>query len=255
MIRAVTRTFQALWYWLVPGWLQRGEGERVQQVIGLTHDAFVERCRQTAVLDCPSYAPTDQLLLLGKDRGVLRGLFEPDDSFRQRLLRWRWPRGHRIRGAALALLDQVSVAIRGTEWLTIDQRGTRYDYGSDTATKGVTWDWNGSALTPDWGRYWIVVKSTGTPWPSFDDGAWGPTVDAPEDISLAGEGVHPGEVAAIRQLASNGPRGWTPAGRRGIYLVIYFPGDAFPAPTGDWDDWGSRPVDTYAFEPLNPHET
>lgn len=256
MIQSVTRKFQALWYWLVPGWLQRGEGERVQQVIGLTHDAFVERCRQTAVLDCPSYAPSDQLPLLGKDRGVLRGTFEPDASFRQRLLRWRWPRGHRIRGAALALLDQVSAAIRGTEWLTIDQRGTRYDYGSDAATKGVTWDWDDSALTPNWGRYWVVVKSTGSLPETWDEGeARGCLWDEPDDECYAGDGIHPGEIAGIRELASNGNRGWTPAGRRAVYLVIYFPGETFPAPDGTWNSWGGRPPFDYAFEPLNPHET
>lgn len=246
----VTRTFQSLWYWLVPGFLQQGDGERVQQVIGLVHDAFVERCRQTAVLDCPSYAPADQLPVLGVDRGIRRGQFEPEASYRQRLLRWRWPRGHRIRGNAIALLEQVQAAVRGTSWTTIDQRGTRFDYGSDSATLGVTWDWDGAALLPNWGRYWIVIESTGAPWPSFADGAWGDTVLGDESTCLAGSGVTPGELDAVKQLTKPGNLSWTPAGRRAIYLTLYFSGDPFPAPTGDWDEWANRDP-SYRYVPLH----
>lgn len=248
----VTRTFQALWLWLTPGFLQRGDGERVQQVLGLAHDAFVERCWQTALLDCPSYAPEDQLANLGIDRGVLRGLFEPATSYRQRLLRWRFPRGHRIRGNAIALLDQVvpSVAALGTAY-TIDARGTQYTSGSDTPTLGVTWDWDGSALTPTWGRYWVVIQLTvdAKPWPSFADGAWGPTLRR-DDACLAGSGIHPGELDAIKQLTKPGGRSWTPSGRRAIYLTLVFFGDPFPAPTGDWDEWANRDT-TYRYVPLH----
>lgn len=236
---------------MVPGWLQAGEGELIQHVEGLVIDAFAERCHQSAYLMLPRVTPADALARVGADRGIPRGFVEPDASYRERLRRWRWPRGHRVRGNAPGLLEQISVTIRGTSHQTIDARGTRYTQGTDGAERGVAWDWDGSDLLPEWGRVWVIVKSTGAYWPTFDDGAWGETIDADEDVSLAGSGIHSGEVGAVKRLARVGRLSWTPAGRRPIYLVIWFDGDAYPAPDGTWDEWENRPPDTYAFEPLH----
>jgi hypothetical protein len=249
------RKFRNIWKWLVPGWLQRGEGELVQYVEGLVIDAHVEACWQSAYLMLPSIAPSDALDRIGADRGLPRGFIEPEASYRERLRRWRFPRGHRVRGNAPGLLEQASVSLGGTVHQTIDARGTRYTNGVDGAERGVTWDWDGVALTPNWGRFWIVVKATGSYWPTFDDGAWGETIDGDESTSLAGEGAHPGAVAAVKRIAQVGRLSWTPAGRRPIYLVIYFDGDAYPAPDGTWDEWGNRPSQTYAFEPLHESVT
>lgn len=247
------RRFRTVWKWLVPGWLQSGDGEKVLWLIGVVHDAFAERCRQTAWLTLPSLAPDDALELIGRDRGLPRGLFEPEAQYRERLKGWRYPLGHRVRGSAWALLAQVAVALRGTQHVTIDARGTRVEHGG-AMTLGNAWDWDGEYVFPNWGRYWVIVKSTGSPWPTFDDGAWGDVIDAPEDVCLAGEGIHPGEIAAVRQLTQVGRLSWTPAGRRPIYLVVWFDGQTFPAPTGDWDSWENRD-DSYAYEPLHSSVT
>lgn len=243
------RRFRTAWKFLTPGWLQRDQGERILYSLGLIVDAFAEAAVQSARLMLPSVAPSDALPLIAEDRGLLRGLFEPEASFRARLGAWRYPLGHRVRGSALALLEQVAATMRGTAWTTIDQRGTRYDRGVTPAQRGVAWNWDGASLLPNWARYWVVVKSTGAPWPTFDAGAWGPTVDADSSVSLAGSGVHPGEIAAVRTLTAPGSLSWTPAGRRAIYLVIYFAGQVFPAPDGTWGEWANRD-DQYAYEPL-----
>lgn len=251
------KRFRDIWKFIVPGWLQRGEGELIQFVEGLVLDAFAERCHQSAYLMLPSVAPSDALDKIGSDRGLPRGFIEPEDAYRERLVRWRYPRGHRVRGNATGLLEQVALAIAGTQYDTVDARGTRYtvdsaeDAGTPTVERGVAWDWDAEATLPNWGRFWIVVKSTGALWPSFDDGAWGDTVDAPPEVCLAGEGVHAGSVAAVRRIVQVGRLSWTPAGRRPIYLVLWFENDTYPAPTGDWDSWENRPVDEYAFEPLH----
>jgi hypothetical protein len=248
------RRFHTIWKFLVPGWLQSGDGEIVQWLQGLINDAYAERCRQTAWLMLPSVAPDDALELIGRDRGLPRGLFEPEAQYRTRLKGWRGTLGHRGRGSAPALLAQVAVALRGTEHTTIDARGTRYTHGEATPEKGTAWDWDGEYVFPNWGRYWLVVKSTGTPWPSFTDGAWGDTVLAGEDICLAGDGIHPGEIDAVRKLVTVGRLSWTPAGRRPVYLILYFDGNPFPVPGGDWDSWENRDT-AYAYEPLHDSET
>lgn len=248
------RRFRTVWKWLVPGWLQRGDAVPLLYSLSLLNDAFAERCRQTAWLTLPSLTPKDGLPLMANDRGLTRGLFEPEASFRERLKHWRYPRGHRVRGSALALLEQVSVALRGTEWTTIDARGTRVDASTGAVTRGFAWDWDGSALLPNWGRYWLVVASSGAPWPSFDDGAWGETVGGDPDVCIAGSGIHPGELDAVRRLTTPNGRSWTPAGRRPIYLTIYFGGDPEPAPTGDWDEWANRDP-SYRYVPLHASVT
>ncbi len=249
------RRFRNIWKWLVPGWLQKGQGELVQYTEGLILDAWAERCRQTAHLMLPDTAPSDALERIGRDRSIPRGFNEPEESYRLRLRRWRFPRGHRVRGSAPALLEQIEATLDGTIHQTIDARGTRYTHGTEGAERSVAWDWDAVALTPNWGRYWIVVKSTGARWPSFADGAWGSTIGGSSEICLAGSGIHPGEIATVERLTRAGRLSWTPGGRRSIYLVIWFDGETYPAPDGTWDEWGNRPADAHAFEPLHPSIT
>jgi hypothetical protein len=248
------RTFRTIWKWLVPGWLQEGEGELVQYAINVVRDAFAERSLQTVLLSMPSYCPEDALPFHGRDRAIPRGLFEPAESYRARLVAWRFPRGHRIRGNAPALLEQVTAALRGEEHQTIDARGTRYTQGStDAAERGVTWDWDGAEganIGTQWGRYWIVVKATQNP-ETWDDASntevWD---DTRETGTWAHSEIHRGEIAAVRSLVAPGSQSWTPAGRRAIYLVIYFQGQSYPVPGGDWDDWTQRDPQ-YAYVPLH----
>lgn len=251
------RKFRTVWKFLTPGWLQEGQGGLLLYTIGYMKDVFYERMRQTAWLSLPSLAAADSLAFIGSDRALPRGLFEPAETYRARLAAWRFPKGHRVRGTAGALLEQMSIALRSTEQTTVDQRGTEYRRDADgavTVTRAVAWNWDGATLLPNWGRYWLVVKSTGEPWPSFTDGAWGDTVLAPEDVALAGDGIHPGEVDAVRRVTSNARLGWTPAGRRAIYLVIYFDGDPYPAPDGTWDEWPNRDP-AYRYIPLHSSVT
>jgi hypothetical protein len=74
------------------------------------------------------------------------------------------------------------------------------------------------------------------------------------DVCVGMSGVHPGEVDAVRKLTKPGSLSWTPAGRRAIYLVLYFAGDPYPAPTGDWDEWPNRD-EAYRYVPLTEHVT
>jgi hypothetical protein len=248
----VTRKFRNIWSWLVPGWLQSGQGELVLYVQGLLKDAFAERSHQTARLHALSICPSDALDMHGRSRALPRGFSEDEASYRARLIRWRWPRGHRVRGNAQSLLEQISVVFGGAvEAQTIDARGTRFTYGSDTVERGVTWDWDGESLTPNWARFWVVLTVPGAaPWPALEDGGWGPTVGGNPDIALAGSGIHPGQLEAVRRLVRVGRLSWTPAGRRPVYLTLYFDGDPYPTPDGTWDSWANRdPV--YRYTPLH----
>lgn len=242
----VTRKFRTIWKFLVPGWLQAGQGELVLFVQGMLKDAFAERAHQTARMHAPSLCPSDALDFHGRSRALPRGLFEPEANYRGRLTAWRYPEGHRTRGTAGALLAQFQLALRGTHHVIIDARNKRTIAGSGAALP-VGWDWDAVASS-QWGRYWLVCKSVGAPWPSFTDpgwlAAWGD-----RDAVLAGSGIASGEFAALRELTSNRRLGWTPAGVQGVQCVLYF-GNTFPDPTGDWDDWDNRDP-AYRYAPLH----
>jgi hypothetical protein len=253
------RTFREIWRALIPGNFHAGDGEVIQYVQGWVEDAFAETARQTASLMFPSVAPSDALPLIGADRGIPRGFAEPEASYRERLREWRYPRGHRIRGNAVGLLEQIAAVFGGAvEAQTIDARGTRYTWGADGATtveRGVTWDWDGEALEPNWARFWIVIAPAGvTPLPTWDQlEAEGSSWDELEASGMcwAGQGIHYGQLQAVKRLADVGRLSWTPAGRRPVYCVVQREGEAYPTPAGDWQDWANRPQDTYAFFPLH----
>jgi hypothetical protein len=251
----VSRKFRSIWKFLVPGWLQSGQGELVLFVQGLLKDAFAERAHQTARLHAPSLCPSDALDFHGRSRALPRGFSEPEASYRARLVGWRYPEGHRTRGTAGALLAQVSVVFDETAVIqTIDARGTRYTYGDSSPELGVTWDWDGEALTPNWSRYWIVIAAPASAtlpltWDQDEDA--GTLWDEEPDKCWAGEGVHSGQLAAVRTIAQPGRRSWSPAGCLPTYAVMYFDGEDYPEPDGTWDEWGGRPPQNYAFFPLN----
>lgn len=247
------RTFRTIWRHLIPGNFHGGDGELVQYVEGLTADAFAEACKQTATLMFPSVAPSDALEKIGADRGIPRGFAEPEASYRERLVAWRFPRGHRIRGNAVGLLEQIAAVFGGAvEAQTIDARGTRYTWGEDgssTVERGVTWDWDGEALTPNWARFWVVVRPEGAARQTIEDLG---EIGSDPSLCVGVAGVHPGQVAAIKRLVKVGRLSWTPAGRRPITLVIMFDdGSPFPEPTGDWDEWVNRSPD-YRYDSLHP---
>jgi hypothetical protein len=261
-LSAAFRTFRTIWRHMIPGNFHRGDGELVQYTEGWFLDAFAETCRQTASLMFPSVCPEDALEKIGKDRAIPRGFAEPDASYRRRLIAWRFPRGHRIRGNAVGLLEQISAVFGGAvESQTIDVRGTRYtratgDDGAITVERAVTWNWDGVALTPNWARFWVVIEPTAAaPLPTWDAVETASTTwDAAEDAATcwAGTNIHPGQLAAIKRLCQVGRLSWIPAGRRPITCVVIRTGEAYPAPDGTWDDWSSRPSATYAFFPLHP---
>lgn len=256
------RRFRDIWRFMVPGWLASGDGEKVQYVEGLMLDAFLEACHQTARLMLPSVAPSDALDRIGRDRAIPRGFAEPEASYRERLIRWRYPRGHRIRGNATGLLEQIAAVFGNAvdALQTIDARGTRYTWAEDadggtTVERGVAWNWDGSALLPNWARFYVVVKPTGarrnTTWAESEAASETWAASEASGESWASPDIHTGQLQAIRTLCKVGRLSWTPAGRRPVYCVVWFDGDAYPAPDGTWNDWSARPPFTHAFFPLH----
>ena len=252
--------FRRAFYKLLPTWLGGGqpspsatvdedEGERVQYSLGVTIDAFLERCRQGVLARYPEHCPADALAYHGRDRKIVRGINESADSYAERLLRWL--DDHRVRGNPFALLEQlqaycnVDLMVR-----TVDTRGNWFTIAAD-GTRSVlldqgNWDWDGAAAS-EWGRFWVIIypPATGELWnqtPNWGDadlwgGEWG------RAGYTWGSTATPDQVQAVRSIV----RQWKPAGTTCEWVVLAFapasfdPTDASPPnPDGDWGIWHER---------------
>lgn len=154
----VTRRFRDIWKFLVPGWLQKGQGELVQYTEGLVLDAYAQRMHETAELQYPSICVADALPYHGRSRGLPQGDFESDDQYRQRLIGWRYPKGHRVRGTAGALLEQFEIALRGTQHVIVDARNSRTESGTYPTISAPAFVANGTAQ--------VGSGALSAPWPT-----------------------------------------------------------------------------------------
>jgi hypothetical protein len=237
--------FRSSFKYLVPSWLSSGDGGKVLGSLMLILDIYIQRAQSGLLARFPSYAGPSALDLIGKDRGIPRGRTETAKHYAARLIGWRWPLGHRVRGNAYALLEQVSEYFGGLADWTIDVRGNFYQRSADGSTEsytaGVPWNWDNVPVSPRWGRFWlgIVPQPTVaiTSSPAFGSSAlWPGGYGGGAAIGLVG--LSPDDADAIRGLFT-GAHPWKPAGVRPQWLIVDLDG-VFVSPNGAWDQWSEN---------------
>lgn len=175
------RRFRSIRSKLGPPWLvELGDSGKVAHTLAGICDAFLERVRLGLEARFPSRAGDSALALLGRDRLLPRGLRERAESYADRLKQWRYPYGHRVRGSAFALLDQIAAylgsvltavveggvttyAPASAPVSTVDAHGTvftRDRFGGQTVTRGGSWTWD-SQPASNWSRFWVVLDASG----------------------------------------------------------------------------------------------
>lgn len=213
---AVTKTFERALRWLVPSWLSEGEGGKALTVVMRTLDENMARGRASLELRFPTRAQDDANAKTGEDRGIARGRTETSEHYAERLIAWRYPRGHRVRGSAFALLNQVSEYFGGITARTIDIKlnwHERTAAGVESFSYSYAWNWDGTS-TPR-GRFWIMlIPPVGAFSYTFED------------------------VQAIRKLFT-GVVPWNPAGTQPEWVIVSTDGSA-PAPDGLWLHWSKN---------------
>jgi hypothetical protein len=237
-------TWRSIAKFLVPSWLQGPVVDSLAQMV----DDFSAQARAGLEARFPSRADDDALALLGVDRGLVRGLSEPSGHYAQRLIGWRFPRGHRVRGSAFALLDQVGNYFGGLYSWTIDILGnkhTRTAAGDESFSYANAWNWDGSLA--ELARFWVVIDPTQAPilgaskiiaWPSLGVAAtWGGALDLP-DVSIGMQGFTPDDADLLRELV-NGIVPWKPLGSRAAWLIVALDGTT-PVPDGTWLHWSKN---------------
>ena len=252
---AIVATFERSLKFLVPSWLSEGEGGKALIAVARILDENVARARAALELRFPSRAQDDANAKTGEDRGIVRGRSETSEHYAKRLIAWRFPRGHRVRGSAFALLNQVSEYFGGIYCWTIDVQGNRHVRaadGTESSSYSYAWDWDGTT-TPK-GRFWLVLRLQGiiSPLPLIGDpalwgGAIGPAAAATATIGMSG--VSSFDAAAMRRLLY-GDVPWRPAGTLGVFAVITFD-SATPVPNSNWKNWPGRAVN-YRYWSLEP---
>jgi hypothetical protein len=240
----VASKFRHAFYKLVPEHFARGEGELVLYALTRILDAYDAIFRDGLQARFPSYAGAKALELIGADRGIFRGRSETTTHYVARLRRWRYPRGHRTRGSAFALLEQVSEYWGGMTVATYDVNQTAHGRSADgtqeTFLYDTGWDWDGVGLAA-MSRFWLVlVPGTDVPsiiaWPTMGTGlTWGGGTFrniAARSVTLGQQGVTPGDIRAMRRLFT-GTFQWKPAGTRTDYAILDLDGAAV-VPGGLW---------------------
>lgn len=238
-------TFRALFRWMLPGnyHAEGTDGEKVLYSFSLLVDAFDSINRERLTARFPSYAGESALALIGADRGIPRGRAETKEHYANRLIAWRYPRGHRVRGNGFALLEQISEYFGGGFAMHTEQTNgmqfVRAADGTESTTEVGGWDWD-SLTVPDWltrwARFWIVIDGSSliTPTPDYGDPALYGGGHGDSSYALGHVGISADDVNAIRKLFRG--RAWKPAGTRAMWAIISFDGSQ-PVPEGAWGLW------------------
>jgi hypothetical protein len=238
----VIQRFRRIYKFLVPSWLSsdeldggEGEGGRVLVSLAAIKDAFIERVRQGLEARMPTRAGASANKLTAGDRGIMRGKAETDDQFEARLLAWRLPRTHRVRGNAYEALAQIWHYFRNTSVTTdscdvrsVDAHGVsfhRFGDGSDTRDDivgGFEWD-PSEDHDVYFSRFWIILRNANDlgieEQPDFGDAAlWGGTLDGTYTIGQTN--VTPGDVLNIRSLFQE--RNWHPGHTSPEWFILGF---------------------------------
>lgn len=246
-------TLTSIVRFLVPRRFFNGDGGKVLQSLTTVIDEHMDRARQGLEMRFPTLAARDgrddALFLIGQDRGIPRGRTEPAAHYAQRLIRWRYPRGHRTRGSAFALLEQVSEYFGKIKCQTIDYNGTEHTWnadGSHSFSYGHTWTWDTDTARK--ARFWIViypgVLMREQP-PLGDPSLWGGGFGN-KDYGIGQIGATVADGDAMRNLFT-GVSPWKPAGTLTQWLCVALDGaQPFTGvnPDGTWSRWSKNVAGT-----------
>lgn len=239
----MSRVFRDLTRHLVPSWLSTGDGGKLLHVVTMLCDISAQHVKDALLCRSPSYAGPSALVQLGIDRGILRGRAETREHYAARLINWRYPRGHRVRGSAFAVLNQVSEYWGGAVTHSYDASGNHYRYaGEDDATYELVGAW-GDYISGHWGRFWIGIEDP-------DGLALRSDLDLDLDGSYGVSGAVADDWVAMKRLfAPEWSWSWKPAGTREQWIVLTV-GFSWPSDMSWGPTWGSSDTPDGEYLPL-----
>lgn len=208
--------------------------------LGIIKDAMRERMRQGISARFPSYAPPSAQHEIGKDRGIIRGRTETNTSYAQRLIAWRYPRGHRVRGNPFSFLAQLNAYFGGVLAWTQDVSGNYFQIAANgelTVEQGRAWVWDDIDPVVYWARYFVGIDlgAQASAWGDLDEPAtWGGELGV-AGVAIGQQGVAPEDVLAVRSLI-HGRVPWHTAGTQAEWLCLQLDGTT-QEPDATWKNW------------------
>lgn len=231
-----------------PPWLRRLVGGAIMKGIGAPVDVEVDRNVEGVELRFPGGSNgvaihPDALGLIGRERRILRGPGELDETFALRLRGW-WD-SHRTRGGAYALLRQMYEFFLATNNVPIQyiaNGGSSVTVAADgTFTRSVVAGWLGDGEYPlKWARFFLVFYLDG-------DTLAFPLITEDGELVLTEDGEPILVTVSIYALTASDmdvlcavPREWSAAHIDRIYItLIPSGGKAWGLPPGiAWGDGG-----------------
>lgn len=256
----MARAFRKLLGYLLPYWAADDEADGAFSFsLAALIDIDMQRARSGLEARFPSLAGKSGLALAGRDRLIYRGRDETDSHYAARLRRWRYPRGHRIRGNTFALLEQISEYFGGGfDLWGIDRSGNRREWsatGEESYSYGNAWTWDSTAAAY-WARQWIVIDGSDVfrEQPDFGDASlWGGALGETGYCVGIRDASYQDWRAIIR--LTQGPHRWLPAGTQGEWIIVSMDGTD-PVPDATWEDWSvSVDVGWLTFDGANDYVT
>ncbi len=232
-----------------PPWLKEGDGAKFLMVMGTMLQAQVEWTKQGMRARYPSYLTDDALAAIGRDRQIVRGAFEPSESYAERLRRWLddWL----LAGNPFAILRQLRAYLLPFEvpmrivnhagcWYTLNPDGS-----AEWLLKQGNWDWDSNkdwGETTPWSRFWVILYPPAELWTQSLE--W----DDPDETELWGETEYTwgsnatvDQVTSVRRIVSM----FKDEKSRCENIIVSFDADLFeptdpvgaPNPDGNWHNW------------------
>ena len=256
-----------------PSWLQGANGARYMYLAPVLMDAQVDRVEQGVRLKMPQKCDPTALPYIGRDRTIVRGVSESDESFALRCKTapydWHFAgvAGSGIMQALRGYLSPAAPMIRvvwaanntnrPTQWAWLPDGSARGDTPTSISTMGTspywcTWYWD---AIDNRRRCWVIiyVNATGAPW--VTTGTIYGTARTYGDGHLYGlGGITAAQVQTIRALCKT----WKAAHARVENIIVCFsstsldplysgslPGANATLPNGLWANYGKASGSLY----------
>jgi hypothetical protein len=231
---------------IAPRWLTEGDGFSIGYALDVVKDAFVERVLLGLLARFPensssTTAPEDALAELGRDRRVIRGLFETDAQYATRLKLWLDDR--RRQGNPFMLMQKLYDYLGPLpSFRTVDARGNWYSRaadGTETSTLDQqNWDWDGTPIGERWARFWVIIYPNGLWTANTED--YGGTFEYAGTAETWGTTAPVQHAQTVRAIVAD----WMPAGTRCINIIIALDANSFdptaPEPDGLWEGYSKN---------------
>lgn len=186
------RTFRDTLEASVPAWLKGPIGLRYLYGHSVQLDAFGDALLSAVQTRFPGYYSNESLPLIGKERRILRGLFESDANYAARLTTWLTEHAHR--GSARAMLNQLYLHYFPNNFPMQLIAANGLMYAMDTAGNITRSNVPPPAGNPaQWARWWLI----------FYTDNWEPPLSA-EDVA---------DITAI-------PNAWNAAHAQGNLILM-----------------------------------